>query len=602
MVMSLTDDQARVVTFADEYNMVCALPGSGKTHTSMSLCERILEIDPSYKVVMVTFTRSAATELLERVLKKCGKSAEGRVDVRTFHSLALEQWRNKQKAFKLVVGTEAINYSFRAAANSTYSGAREDIPMVLDKYGQQLYPAKPIKDPDNTWGLFEAYTKILKSNRALDLAMVCRNVRLGMINKEIPPIDTTHMIIDEFQDTDDVQFAWLIAHGDSGIKITVVGDDDQSIYGFRNSKGYTGLVNFQKHYNAIGHVLSICFRCKSEVLLAAKTVIEFNNERVPKNMESNAGTGGGVYIHQLENSDYELHKVVELIKLNASEEWAILARNNTQLDSVAAALGEHEIEFTRDDNKSFWDIPEVNLFLKLLYSLLNPYDSRYLNEVLGFIEEDEDLITQICKKAKKSHGFMVVEPIEKEWRPVTIEMHKRWNYIGSDTEDEGMIEKRIKTIVTWLITAKKGWGFDKHNQPKGRGHSAVRTVAGFITVNGEGSLHERLSGLVYKLRPKTKETEGEQEEKIKPLVTLKTLHSSKGLEWPNVMIVGVNNGTLPSNKATCVDEERRLLYVGMTRAQSILHLLTFGKPSEFLTESFPSQFANSDESEIYLEP
>jgi DNA helicase-2/ATP-dependent DNA helicase PcrA len=597
--MSLTEDQARVLDFADHYNMVCALPGSGKTHTSIALCQKILSLDPSYSVALVTFTKDAAKELKDRVNRLCGDSAVGRVEARTFHSYALEQWRQKYKAFKLIIGTEATNYVNRAVKMSTYKGAYGDAGAAIDFYGQQLYPVKPQKDPDNTWALYQAYDKLIKNVKGLDLSMVCRNVRLGMLSEEIKPLNYTHMIIDEFQDTDDVQYAWLKAHGEAGIKITVVGDDDQSIYGFRNSKGYEALKQFQEGFDAIGHVLSICFRCKPEILLAAQTVIEFNEERVPKKMLSHCEPGGEVRITQVGNSQEELVKVYEILKQKVGERWAILARNNVQLDSIQGYLSQMNVEVEREDSSSFWDIIEVNCFMKLLYSIRYPYNSKYLNEVLGFLEEDEDLIMEICKKAKKDGGFMMVTPQDRLWRPTTVNIHKSWAQIGQNTENEEMIRKRMATIMNWIRDAK---GKTKTNKEgKLLGLAAANAVANMVAIHGEGDLHERIDSIIYRLRPKPEKEDEDNEEKEGPLITLKTLHGSKGLEYPNVIIVGVNEGLLPSSKCSSVDEERRLLYVGMTRAELYLHMLCFGTPSEFLQQSFPGQFEKDEFDDLTYE-
>lgn len=91
--------------------------------------------------------------------------------------------------------------------------------------------------------------------------MIARQVWLAMEQERIAPYPFTHAIVDEFQDCDDIQYEWLRCHGDNGTKISCVGDDDQSIYGFRGSNGYNVLVDFQKHYHAIGHQLTECFRC-----------------------------------------------------------------------------------------------------------------------------------------------------------------------------------------------------------------------------------------------------------------------------------------------------------------------------------------------------
>lgn len=590
--MSLTNEQQSVVQSADGFNLVCALPGSGKTHTSVSVADAILKLSDSYYVGMVTFTKASAKEMSERVRKQIGGGvalSENKLKCSTFHSFALEQWRNYKPEFVLIIGTKQTNIINRALNNSQFNGDYEDACKVLDFYGQQLFPKPIAKDTSHTWDLYQTYVQIIASSSGLDFSMIFRNIILAMRDNKITPLPFTHLLCDEFQDTDNIQYAWLQEHAKKGIKITAVGDDDQSIYGFRHSKGYAVMKQFQDDYQAVEHVLSTCFRCRPEILTAAQKIVEFNEDRVPKDMEAHAGAGGEVYIYGFESRDSEAEQVLEILSDHAGEEFAILARNNIQLDLIEGILKTKDIEYNRKIKNGFWELPQVDSFLKILYSIADPYDVRYISEVLGFLEENEEEIVTLTKESRESQGFFAIsDSVLENCRPSTKQLHKLFFQIGSDTDDEDMIRKRMDTLINLIADAK--------GKKDGKGLAAAKAVKDILVKHGEGSLHERINDIVYRLKPKF-EKEFKDNVEDEPKITLSTLHGSKGLEWRNVIILGVSGGTLPSSKSISWDEERRLLYVGMTRAEQRLYMLYNEMPSEFLVEAFPNMFPEIPEEE-----
>ena len=587
--MSLTEEQQGVVDLADGFNMVCALPGSGKTHTSISVTEAIINKAEHYSVGMVTFTKASAEEMNLRVTKVIGGGKElpkNQVKCSTFHSFALEQWREFAPKFTLLIGTKHSNIVNKALNNSIFEGDYEEASRVLDFYGQQLFP-KPIKnDTSNTWDLYETYVKIVKASKSLDFSMIFRNVILAMHENKIAPLPYTHLLCDEFQDTDNMQYAWLQQHAKKGVKITTVGDDDQSIYGFRNSKGYAVMRQFQMEFKAVEHVLTMCFRCRPEILSAAKKIIEFNEDRVLKNMESHLEPGGEVYICACESKDSEVEKIIKLLNEHQGEEFAILARNNYQLDLIERVIRMKGIEYNRKTKNGFWELPQIKPFLNILYAIVNPYDVRYIGEMLRFFEEDEDEIIILFKESIESGGFFAIsDRVLDNCRTSTQALHKQIYIIGTDTHDEAMIKAQMDTLVELISDAK-----DKKNS---KDLVVVKTVINLLVKHGEGSLQERIENIVHRLKPKSKQEVNDNEEN-EPKVTLSTLHGSKGLEWRNVIILGVSDGTLPSPKSSSDEEERRLLYVGMTRAEQCLYMLYNGMPSEFLVEAFPQMFSEEE--------
>ena len=594
--MGLTVQQQGVVNSADGFNMVCALPGSGKTHVSISVTEAILNMSPNYSVGLVSFTAASAIEMATRVKKRIGNGValpEHKVKCATFHSFVLKQWRDHKPGFVLIMKAKQSNIVVRALNQSDFAGNYEDAMRTIDFYGQMLYPVAMPNDTSNTWGLYQSYCSIMKANKGLDLSMVFRNVILAMRSGELEPLPYTHLLCDEFQDTDNIQYAWLQEHAKKGIKITTVGDDDQSIYGFRNSRGYEVMKQFQEEFDAVPHVLSTCFRCKPEILSAAQKIIEFNVDRVSKDMQASADPGGEVHIYATGCSVDETEYVLRILEEHKGQEFAILARNNRQLDFLEGVLKEKGIEYNRDSKNDFWELPQVEAFLKVLFSLRFPYDTRYINEVLGFIEEDEGEILKLTKLAKRHRGFFIIpEESLMDSRPTTKRLHKIFLQLGGDTEDPEIIRKRMNTLMQ-LIGEAKG-------KKDGKGLAVASAVRDILVKYGEGDFHERIDDIIYKLRPQRKKEEGDEEKDVDEnpiLINLSTLHGSKGLEWPNVILLGLCDGVMPSPKCTSLEEERRLLYVGMTRAEQRLYMLYYGKPSVYLLEAFPTMFPDYDELE-----
>ncbi|SUI48198.1 DNA helicase II [Shewanella putrefaciens] len=144
---------------------------------------------------------------------------------------------------------------------------------------------------------------------------------------DIEPIGCSHLIVDEYQDTDKVQYAWIKCHGIAGAKITVVGDDDQAVYGFRGSLGVVGMRLFQDDFNVNYHTLSICFRCGEEILNAAGHLVSFNKERINKKMLSGAKGESEVYLHQFETMDDEIEHVAKSLLENQELYWLELTES-----------------------------------------------------------------------------------------------------------------------------------------------------------------------------------------------------------------------------------------------------------------------------------
>ena len=595
----LTEDQ-QLVADSDGHTMCCALPGSGKSHTMVALADNLVKKDPSYRLLLITFTRAAAEELNERLAEKIQGSGVHRTKAATFDSVFGQQVRNgKKNSKRTLVGGEQYNFIDRTMRYAGITMEIEDALQWVDTYGRMLIP-EPVSNESGIigWQIFQAYTELLNKNNLQDFNAIARSAYLGVQTGDLAPWPATHILVDEFQDTSDIQYAWIQVHGERGAKVTVVGDDDQSIYSWRGAQGYQNLVNFQSDFKALGYVLKTCFRCRPEILEGARRVIEHNEDRVYKEMRSGREAGGKVKINGYLTADEEFTGMVETIAAN-NKEWAILARNNRILDSAEKYLNACDIPYKRLGGKKIWDDQVANFMLKMLWSLVRPKDTRFIGEILGWIGENEGVIQMVGTflKMQRSSFANFMRPTSLVWSNNTETLHENWLNWSGDTKNIAEIKERMDSIVNFLYSVRGNTG---------RGAKIIGIVSDIlINLKTDGGFVERVEILAKNLAPKKSSVAGETEQGV---VTLSSLHSSKGLQWSQVWIAGANQGVCPSKMSLegegsgGVSEERRLFYVGMTRAVDELHMsfcfqpmvnegVRNKAPSQFLTEGFPEEMS-----------
>lgn len=597
----LTEDQ-ELVANSDGYVMCCALPGSGKSHTMISLAKNLVMKDRENRLLLITFTKAAALELNERLAKAISGNSISRVKAATFDSIFGQQVRqNSRNRKRTLVGGEQYNFLERAMRHVGISMDITEAMSWIDIYGRMLKP-EPINDQHTSpgWLIYEGYIDLLKENNCQDFNLIARTAYLSVQNGAVPPWNATHILVDEFQDTSDMQYAWIRLHGEMGSKIVVVGDDDQSIYSWRGAIGYQNLLNFQHDFDATGYILKKCFRCRPEILAAARSLIEHNEDRVYKEMVSARETGGKVFVTGYPSIADEFQAIINKV-LSNNKQWAILARTNRILDVVEGYFKLNGIEYKRLGGKKLWDDNVANIILKLLWSLVRPKDTRFIPEILGWLGEDEEVIQLVAAgisgKGNDFGSFM--KPDWLDWCSHTEQLHLHWNEWGTETSNKEWLLARVRAITHFLKSAR------------GKDKKAARIIelVGDIIVNMNnvyGGFVARVEVLSKNLAP----AEKQEKEVEKGVVTLATLHASKGLQWEQVWICSSNQGTCPSNNAlednasAGIAEERRLFYVGMTRAIDELYLSysldmmgtsPSQEPSQFLSESCPDLLAASSE-------
>ena len=590
-VISLNPEQQAVVDH-DGHCLVVACPGSGKTRVIVIKIEHLLATVPKSRVCAVTFTRDAANELKKRLLdsakERFGKDLAAqiinrRTRVGTFHSLAIRQLRASGKIGKIASPAEQLAYVHRALAVS-----EADIP--LEEAAQIIETVKSSRAvvPEEDHPVYQAYASLLKRAQIEDLHDVLRKSLHLMQTGEISPYPVEYMLVDEFQDTDEIQLAWVLEHVKAGTKVTVVGDDDQSVYSFRHALGYQGMERFRVATNATLISLGTNYRCRSEVLCAAGMLIGHNQERIDKSLKAARGPGGSVTSVRYSSRELEAEAVIEKVWSDVrpykndpwfiytvpTGRWAVLARSRRTLDAVEQALHDRRIRYLRPPSESIWSRQPFVFFISLLRSLQT-------GEVVG--------IDQALYFAGLAHEHitMVHEAMQTDvWRLLD----------GTLPPLDGYPEDTTKTLKAFAGLSS-GW---RKLVRDGEYYTAILGVSKWFTdrIKGddERALFETLSKSVSRMAgnliervntltlPKSESTDDED---AGSGVSLMTMHGSKGLEFDNVWIVAAEEEVIPSPKNPIYDEERRLMYVGMTRAKDHLTMTSrvIRSPSPFVIES-----------------
>lgn len=567
MTLELNPHQARAVT-ASGHCTVLACPGSGKTRVLSERAGHLISNNPLGRLCAVTFTRDAANELLHRIVETCGKENTRRIAAGTFHSLAQSQLkRNTPGRIPKLLNDGERNAVLRRCWSEANTGLKfDEVQSAIDKAKAHIAPIAFADLALQT--IYDSYQAVLESEHAMEFADLILLCVRGMADKTIAPLPLAWLLVDEAQDMDEVQMEWILMHGRAGVEVTLVGDDDQSLYSFRHAKGYEGL---QEATMALGgHELSlpVNYRCAPNILDHAARLIGKNKSRAAKNIQAFKEVPGEIAAHRVPSRDDEMEALLKTISSCRGEQWAVLGRTNSLLDLAEVALSTAGIPYERSGGKSVWDQAIGGVFAGLLRSIVDESWTGVAN-ALSF-----------CG-------------VKAAW----INEHSRGTSGRCLDRLEAALEQAADDTLRRALTGlREGFLSWSDQAGKGRTSLVVHGVAGFLARHCkqsqadllkrlaasicrlEGSLAQRLSLLTRDSRSKGAQTGA---------VQIMTLHASKGLEFESVWIIACEEGNLPHTDST-EEEERRLMYVGMTRAKRRLCVsgaLQEGLESRFWEES-----------------
>lgn len=578
-----TQEQQRVADNMSQNGMVIALPGSGKSFTMKQGVKNILVLNRGARIAMVTFTRAATDALKVSLEGMLDKQKFSRCQINTFHGFINQQAREAGFKGTVLIGNKQNAIIRRSIKNTGSQADIKEASQMIDAIGRELNPATiSSKFNQSQIGLYNEYLALCRKDNAADYNALSRLVLVAMKKGSITPLKVDYLVVDEVQDTDSVQFSWIVEHTKRGIVTNIVGDDDQTIYSFRNAGGVKIFRQFEELFRPNVYYLTSCFRCAPEILRAAETVIKFNESRYDKAMNAARNDTGKVVFHASADLQSQIHLAVSLIEAEP-EGWAVLCRNNNHLDELE---GELKTPVMRIGGASFWDSEHPNELLSFFTFLRHPNDEKLLVRTLALLDEEEDVIDMIVQQVKYRVPFHS-QTLPTNCQLQTVNLHASMRDWSCDTRERGVIRMRFAALANWLQMA---------------GHT-IKNRAGTDNALGAALKHcmkwAEKEGWLKMLNVCAGILQGNQKknEVYDPSkVVLATLHGSKGLEWKKVIIISVNHDQIPSKKVVGVEgleEERRLLYVGMTRAEIELHLIWYGNSSPFLTQAFEKEVSDA---------
>lgn len=590
--------------------MVLAGPGAGKTYVITNRVKALIDeygVKPE-QILVVTFSKAAAVEMKERFEMLTGGR---RLPVRfgTFHSVFFQILRLAYHYEVKDIATPAVKYRFlEETLNETGYGVddkkeflsdiEKEISRVkgegieIDCYFSSACSAEIFQK------MYRGYQEKLQRHRCLDFDdMVVYTYQLLKEREDIRrrwQAQFRYLLIDEFQDINRLQYETVCMLAEPENNLFIVGDDDQSIYGFRGAKPGI-MLSFPKRFPDTKQiVLGVNYRCSDEIMKAAERLIGKNNERYEKHIVANKGKEQPVHMKKCENLPDEAEKIVAQIQMYQKEgiayqEMAVLFRTNMQMRLLAGKLMEHGVPFTMRENLpnlfDTWMAKDIMCYLQL--ALGNRSREKFLkiaNRPVRYLSRTA--FTESEVSFDKLRAYYAVK--NQEWMEERI-----WNF-----------EYDLKNLASLSPYAaihfiRKGIGYDEF----------LKTYADERNVNADDwfdvldemqemardkksipeflSFVENYGDTLEEIRQEQKK----QQVKEEPGVSLMTMHASKGLEFPVVFVPTLNEDIVPYRKAVQegnLEEERRMLYVAMTRAKTYLHL-SFVK-ERFHKEAEPSPF------------
>ena len=614
---ALNPQQREAVLHTEGPLLLLAGAGSGKTKVVTHRVAHLVGakgVDPE-QVLAVTFTNKAAREMQERVADLVGLSKAERIQVSTFHSLCCRILRADiellgYKSNFSIYGTSDQQRLIKDLMNKINAdhGLSPDVILwkISDAKNSLLSPAKfgPFMRGDVIGAMAKAvypeYQKSLKSYNAVDFDdLIMLVVRLF---EEFPEVQERYqdrfryIMVDEYQDTNTAQFTLMRRLAEKWGNFCVVGDDDQSIYGWRGADP-SNLLDFEKNFSGARVIkLEQNYRSTANILNAANEVIKHNKKRNEKALWTAGGDGEKVGVVKCIDAEDEARAVIERIRHNvrnkrmAHKDHAILMRTNAQTMVFEQELRFADIPYVLIGGQQFFDRKEVKDAIAYLRFIVNPYDEVNLLRILnyprrGIGRTTADLLIrnsivskqplwQVIRKARMITGVHAKGADALEAFIALVEDHKRCFRGG------GRLAGTAKDLYAAIgLEAELRREPDSREKVEHRIENIQEVINAIATYEGRDS-KPTLSGFLEKVALLDRDEPGSdsKEKKLaKDAVVLMSLHSSKGLEFPHVFLPGFEEGFLPHKKSVSegfdVDEERRLCYVGITRAREKLTLL-----------------------------
>jgi superfamily I DNA/RNA helicase len=611
---SLNPQQRQAVATLHGPVLILAGAGTGKTRViTCRVAQMIRKGIPPAQILAVTFTNKAAREMRERVgelaPREALKDEEGKVlgpTVCTFHSLCVRILRQHieklgyKRNFVIYDESEQLGAIKKILSQISARGEKTDpklVQAVLSRYKNNGHKAGGWAD-DGTRALAEhvlkRYNSALHACNAVDfddlLLLALRLFREHPEVLEACRARYRYVMVDEYQDTNAAQFELVRLLTSEHRNLCVVGDDDQSIYGWRGAE-IANLLDLEKHYPEVKVIkLEQNYRSTNVILGAANAVIEHNSRRRGKKLWSNKGDGSLVTLHVFETDEEEARTIVEEIEFQRMARgvpWgrqAILFRTNLQSRPFEMALRQAGVRYHLIGGQSYFDRREVRDFLAYLKVFVNPQDDVSLLRIANVPARGLSDVTMerllAASQERRCSVFTAMRHTDVQAGFAGRTRDSIRDFIRFIEEKHALLQGEKPLSLTawaehWLGAIGYVEELRRGEKNRETADNRVRNLKELVFdldggQAGPGAA-ERLSTFLEEV---TLDQEREEEdEEAGDAVTLITMHSCKGLEFPHVYVVGLEDGLLPHTRSKVegtLDEERRLFYVAITRAMQTL--------------------------------
>lgn len=612
-IEKLNNEQKKAATFKDGPCLVIAGAGSGKTKVLTTRIANLIEngVKP-YNILAITFTNKAAGEMRERVNNIINAHD---AFIGTFHSFGLKIIRENSALFNL---TSAFTLIDTEDQTSIIKKIMKDI-NITDKMISPAFIKSKISFIKNNMlsdseianflisenekiavKIYYEYEKILKRNNTLDFDdLLKKPVELFNSNKEVLEKyqdKFKYILIDEYQDTNEVQYKLVKLLSKKYLNLFVVGDPSQSIYAFRGAN-YQNILNFEKDFKGCTVIkLPQNYRSTQTILDAANEVISHNKQRKDLDLFSDLGQGVKIKYIRTFNDSMENKRVVDEIQKLYEEgynrkDMAIFYRTNAQSRSIEDALVKANIPYKVFGSFYFYKRKEIKDLLAYLKLIANPSDDVSLERVIN--------------EPKRKIGDKSIENLREKARSLNISMFEAIDS-GKELEFKNLILNLIEiskdTSITGLIDKTLELSKMKETYENDKSLESDIRLENLMEFRSVSETYEKETGNVNLsdfLMEVSLVSDAAEYSLDSDAVTLMTVHSAKGLEFKVVFIIGLEENIMPISKALYDDEEleeeRRLMYVAITRAKEKLYLLNAGRrmlygnmqmnpPSRFISE------------------
>lgn len=631
---TLNDRQCEAVKHTEGPLLITAGAGSGKTKVLTCRIAHLLELGVApYRILAITFTNKAAKEMKERVTNLVGAQADS-IWLSTFHSFCAKLLRFE------VDGFHGYTRNFTIYDSSDQLVLVKDCLKKLNLDDKQFMPrsvlgtissAKNVLMDAKAFAakasdfyeqkvadVYALYQEKLRENNAVDFDdLLFLAVRLLQEKEEVREKYQSrfqYILVDEYQDTNHAQYALTKILAARWRNICVVGDADQSIYAWRGAD-IRNIIDFTRDYpDAASIKLEQNYRSTKTILHAANAVID-NNESRPKKTLWTENPAGNKIIHYQAQTEHDEADYIAGVIYNRHEishepygDMAILFRTNAQSRVLEEKLMRYAIPYTMVGGTKFYDRKEIKDVLAYLRLLYNPEDSLSLTRIINVPKRNIGATTMEHVAAyAEEQGISLFEALSStDEIPVTKRAKASLeNFAAMIFDLLNDIEGKDVLSLIETVIKQTGYGdmLDKEAEHDPQGESRKENVGEFLSVakdymdsNPDGNLQDFLENVALV-------SDVDDFESSDSKVTLMTLHAAKGLEFPVVFLTGLDEGLFPHSRTLLdpaqVEEERRLAYVGITRAERQLYVTNaitrtmYGRisaymPSRFLAE-IPSQ-------------